>query len=647
MKNKKITIAIISVVALLLVLIGLTYAYWLVTKTQTNSNIISSACLDITLDDESDAINLGSQYPLSNEEGMALTPYTFTVTNNCNTSVDYQVALESIGDEATAIASSALKVALDTKAELLSNKATVTPTVSGAYASHKLGMGTLASRGSEGSSVTHSLRIWIDENAPISEADKTYQSKISVTIGQGITNPIKEGPLAYDILANNDEATTLSATWVSKEPAAETYSSVSKTSNYWYGTSYTIDETGNYQLSGEVVQATLEECRAGTKACGEYTLKNATQDYKTTTLYKITSFTNATKADTSSTLYMTTQSITAKNDFTIANVDGEGGLYKTIDDLGDSYYYRGDVTNNYVQFGKYAADYKVYTLSDADACWNSSCVYTTLEMCQSLADYDYDPSASCVEAQSVDAGKDMYWRIVRINGDGTIRLVYDGTEKVTNGTSHSATIGNSTYNQEDYLNVNYGDSDIKGVVDGWYNTHLKTNYGSYIADGIFCNDKEVAKSYYYTEDGDETDAEHAYYTNVDYAPYTRLYEKKAPQLTCTRPEDRYTTSTNIGNGELTHPVGLLTADEVVLAGGLIWNSNENYYLVSGDYFWTSAPCSSYEYVVVAAGVWYVNGDGYVGYDIVRSVTGARPVINLRSDVLFEGNGSFETPYVIQ
>ena len=215
LRDKKIVFGLIAVLSLVLVLIGVTYAYWLVTKAQTNSNIISTACLDITLDIEANDISLSNQYPLSDEEGMALTPYTFTVTNNCNTSVDYQVALEAIGDETSSISASALKVALDDNVSLLSSKSMVLTTISGAYVSHKLGMGRLAASGNDGSSVTHSLRIWIDESAPISEANKIFQSKISVTIGQGIEAPaFPEGTMAYEILANNDEATTLSATWV-------------------------------------------------------------------------------------------------------------------------------------------------------------------------------------------------------------------------------------------------------------------------------------------------------------------------------------------------------------------------------------------------------------------------------------------------
>ena len=618
MKDKKTKIAIISVVALLLVLIGVTYAYWLVTKTQTNPNIISSACLDITLDNESAAINLGSQYPMSYEEGMKLTPYTFTVTNNCNTSIDYQVALESIGDEEGAIKASALQVALDESADLLSNRAPVTTTVSGAYAAHRLGYETLTASGSEGSSITHSLRIWIDENAPISEANKTFQSKISVTIGQGVSNPIKEGTMAYDILANNNEPTTLNATWVSKEPEAETYSSVSKTANNWYGTEYTFDtETRTYQLSGDLVQATLTECRDGTKACGEYTVFSSTQDYKRTALYKITSFTSKEKADTSYYLYMTTQSIKAKNDFSTPTVDGEGGLYKVVDDLGESYYYRGDVTNNYVQFGQYAAN-------------------TTIEISSS--------DNWSTETITFNEDSPIYWRIVRINGDGTIRLIYAGTTKSQNGTNYLANIGATDY----FNSIDYSTTNIKDKIDTWYQTHLHRDYGKYIADGIFCNDKEVTASYYYDENHEPTTQENAVYTDTQFASRKRLQELKAPILTCKRKEDRYTVNQSLGNGLLIYPIGLLTADEVMFAGGSINDSNPNFYLASDDNFWLLTPDSIDQTSVGTSIIWrwdeYSDNLFADGMPATRAI---RPVINLRADVEFTGDGSYETPYVIK
>ena len=536
MNNKKTRIAIISVVALLLVLIGVTYAYWLVTKTQTNSNIISSACLDITLDNEANDIRLSSQYPMSDEEGMKLIPYTFTVTNNCNTSIDYQVALESIGDEEDAIKASAIKVALDTRSDLLSNKATTNVTENGAYASHKLGMGTLSASGSEGSSVTHSLRIWIDENAPISEANKIFQSKISVTIGQGIEAPeFPEGTLAYDILANNEEAVELNTAYteVDANTIAADVAPMLLEVSYWYGTEYRFDSENGYTLSGDLVQATVDECRNGTKTCGKYSLMSDDATLTSTLLYEITDF-------GTSGIVISTKKIGVTNIFSNTPTAEEAGLYKTVDDLGESYYYRGNVTNNYVQFGAYAAN-------------------------------------STVNGTTFTETTPMYWRIVRVNGDGTIRLVYDGTAKVENGVEHTVVFDYSSYNSEyndpKYVGYTYDngdgtqvDSSAKTVLDTWYNTHLKTSYGGYIADGIFCNDREVTSIVYTDSIGAPMLPENAEYMNEYYAPYTRLIQNKKPKLTCTRTEDKYTTRTDLGNGLLIHPVGLLTADEMFFAG---------------------------------------------------------------------------------
>ena len=310
--------------------------------------------------------------------------------------------------------------------------------------------------------------------------------------------------------------------------------------------------------------------------------------------------------------------VTTTPDFSQAATDVNTNIYKAEDDFGTSYYFRGAVTNNYVQFGAYASNSKINVM-DPDSWENTEVIFS-----------EETP---------------MYWRIVRVNGDGTIRLVYDGTEKVENGTNHRANVGLTTYNADDSLNVNYGDSNIKGVVDTWYDTHLKTNYGSNVADGIFCNDKEVSSYTYYDEDWNTTTQGNAAYTDTNYAPYDRLGNKKAPSLTCTRTEDRYTTKTSLGNGQLTHPVGLLTADEVFFAGGKAAR-NYSYYLYSGDYFWTSAPYfSSVSYG--GAYVWNVSVDGTVTSDRVTHDYGARPVINLKANVSFTGNGSFETPYVIQ
>jgi len=539
LKNKKVVYTIIGIVSVLLVALAATYAYWLVTKTQTGENEITAGCLDITISGEKNDIELTNQFPMSDEDGMKLIPYEFTVTNNCNTSVDYHVNLEAIeaGDE---IGTDSIKAVLnESTPRKLYNYVGADTTIENAYEAYTLGYGTLAASGSEGSSTTYKLRVWIDEDAPISEMNKTFKSKISVTIGQGIS--AQGNALASLILEDAEE--------------------------------------NNY-------------------------------------------------------LYTTTP------DFNTVNADGEYGLYSAEDDYGTSYYFRGDAENNYVKLGIWKE-----TASEVKGCMaagiEASCVgetFETMEACEASSN-NY---AWCNEMKYADEGNDMYWRIVRINGDGTIRLVYDGTSAVANGTKKTAIIGRTAYNTN-YENAKYVgytyddgngtqvDSTIKGVVDKWYANNLESEYGKYIADSIFCNDREVTST-----SG----------TTQYYGAYTRLYTNKTPKLSCTQDADKYTVSNTRGNGFLTKPVGLMTADEIAMAGGKYGASNSNFYLYTGSTFdWSMTPSyfdGSY------ARVWYVYDAGYLmHYRVSSSEHGVRPVINLKADVLFEGDGSYDTPYVIK
>ncbi len=539
MKNKKTMIAIVSVIAVILVLIGVTYAYWLVTKEQQGENVISSACLDIEMSGQKD-INLPSQYPLADEDGMELVPFEFIVTNNCKANIDFQINLETLGVEENTIIPSAIKVALNNDVSLLSEKAETSPTLSDAYTARKLLVGTLGYADESSPlppSKVYYLRLWIDKDAPVSEQNKMFTSKITVTVGQNIFNPYKEGTLAYNLISK-------------------------------------YDEDGPINI-----------------------LSN----------------------------------------FNAPTVDNEAGMYKAFDDLGTSYYLRGDVTNNYVKFGTYSEDiiaYRGYFPTGTD--FNE---VATLEECTS------NTLLNCVEYIYANEGDSMYWRIARINGDGTIRLVYDGIEKVANGTNHKATIGlieyNTNFNDVKHVGYTYestdaegstiqADSTIKAYLDNWYNNNLKTNYGKYIADGIFCNDRTIGSVNGITQ---------------YFAAHDRLSVYK-PQLICANKNDRYTVDDiTIGNGYLSNPVGLLSADEVLFAGGSASNtssSNNTYYLSFEENYWTSSPSTflSGPYIYSVKNGW-IDGGAFV-----RGYNGARPVINLKADVKFTGDGSFETPYEI-
>ena len=287
-----------------------------------------------------------------------------------------------------------------------------------------------------------------------------------------------------------------------------------------------------------------------------------------------------------------------------------GYLCKAPDAYGDSYYYRGNVTNNYVKFA------------------------------------------------------DKYWRIVRINGDGTVRVIYDGTSAHANGESSSdRQIGtsafNSSYKDNAYVGYMYGqtgastyaaahantnNSTIKAYIDNWYKTNIVgTANEQYLADNIFCNDRSISsnKPDSYNNLGYGTNATaYRWY----YGPWSSGGYNSNMRLTCPQKNDAFTVSdTTNGNGALTYPVGLLSTDEIVLAGG--WNaSNSGYYLYSGQYWWASSPSSFYGSI---AYVRYVSSDGNANTNYyVVDINGVRPVFNLKAEVLAQGSGTATDPYRI-
>ena len=230
--------------------------------------------------------------------------------------------------------------------------------------------------------------------------------------------------------------------------------------------------------------------------------------------------------------YVPTAGETILNNITINNgtptfssiATTDQGVYKVSDPVygGYSYYWRGAVTNNYVKF----------------------------------------------------AGK--CWRIVRINGDKSIRLIYDGATCHANGTSTADSIAvastayNTSYNQSYYVGYTYTTgsqrtlsgtaSNAKTKLESWYNSNIgnNTTYSSKVADGKYCNDRNTGEKYSGWS-GTWTTTWSANGTSFAYAGVDRLWNKYQPTLACNS-GDVYTLK-----------VGLITADEVEFAGG----KNEN------------------------------------------------------------------------
>ena len=261
-----------------------------------------------------------------------------------------------------------------------------------------------------------------------------------------------------------------------------------------------------------------------------------------------------------------------------------------------------------------------------------------------------------------------YWRILRINGDDSIRMIYAGDasvidaldnkeEVLKNGYDDSTTkytqIGesffNSSYNDNAYVGYMYGipgsttyeethaninNSTIKETVDEWYENHIKnTEYEQYISDTLFCNDRSFAASNTGTGVGNSFTR----YRGNSYLDYVFL--------TCTQQNDRFTVDDAIiGNGDLTYPIGLINLDEIYLAGGYASHINRNYYLYNGSYYWTLSPSSFSSNAFVR----YMGFDGIVyGSANVTNSRGVRPVINLKPNSLNTGDGTASNPYQIQ
>ena len=191
-KKLKITLASVGILLTLCICIGISYAYWLTTKTQTDTNVARANCFDTQFIENSSAINLEKQFPVTDEQGEALKPYSFTIKNTCTYSANYQINLETI---ASTLKLKNLRVKIGTKdSELLSNypDASASKVISDATDARRLAVGTLDT----GDSMTYELRVWLDKDTTLddinntADADNSWQGKITVTttLATDITN---------------------------------------------------------------------------------------------------------------------------------------------------------------------------------------------------------------------------------------------------------------------------------------------------------------------------------------------------------------------------------------------------------------------------------------------------------------------------
>ena len=593
-------------------------------------------------------------YPISDEDGRKLTPYSFTITNTCDILAGYTVNMEML--EGTTLNSKYLDVMVNNEQiKLLTNYESTDTVITGSTESRILAKGTLAYN----DSVDYTVRFWMDKDVEDTESmNKLFKSKIVISATPSSWNPKDAG---YDtlhdaILANEYQTTPADALkkieakgepdlsntapeikWLEKagesttrqviKPTAEAISTVPELSNLSTDEQYMYICTTK-TFNSETARYTLSDCSLKNPTIlnysdnvkyyysAEYMAYNQTASKlyvaKNTSdimVYQITGATKSTSTQTTSGITYATNaynlSCVALTETELEADKSDKGLYQEIDDYGITYYYRGNVKNNNAYFAGF------------------------------------------------------YWQIIRINGDGSIRLMYNGSVK--NATGINKIINSKTYqfnnlnNDPAYIGYMYGNPDgttfdevhnnispspIKTVVDNWYKTNIDDKeYSNYISTAVgFCGDRTV----YSGGDGIQTD-------KTSYFGTYGRHVKNIAQFTCPNVErDLYTsTDSNIGNNSLTYPVGLITYDELAFAGMDNGHINKLSWAYSTQHYWTISPSlfnalSGYGYE------WMLHSAGYlVNWWGVTGSLGIRPVINLKSDVkITGGTGTSTDPFVI-
>ena len=364
-------------------------------------------------------------------------------------------------------------------------------------------------------------------------------------------------------------------------------------------TSFTVTPNSGYKLELE-----SDTCN-GTLSGNTYTISNITGN-------KTCSITFKQYLPLYDKILADNTTIKTRTDFnTTFTETNTGTLYKATESIAgntpkDVYYFAGDAKNNWVKFGGF------------------------------------------------------YWRIIRTNYDGSIRLLYSGT-------SHNTTAGyigtskfNTSTNDPMYVGYKYGttdslennrlntnDSTIKTYIDNWYNNNL-SSYSKYIStEAVYCNDRELVPESTYKTDG----------TTFYYAPFGRLNTNKTPTYNCTNIKDAFSGSNS--EAKLTYPIGLMTADEIAYAGGKAITSLPSpyawYYLnsaggsITGSTIWWSLSPSYW--LGSLSGVWGVYGSilpSYLNGSSVADTYAVRPAISLKSCIKYStGNGTANNPYTIE
>ena len=573
MKNKKkqMIITLIAIISLIVITIGVTYAFFNYAKEGTTDNTIKTGSITFLYTEVSGVgkgISLTDAYPVADSIGKVQVGegkvFDFKVTSNIsmNSSIGYQVTARK--KTGSTLANNAVKVYLTevngTEQELLLSKYSEldqTDKVDSSKFDERILYEATVPANTKNYEKNFRLRMWVSDDTDFSDGsmnDKTFTLTVNV---------YADGKVVTD---NLDTTNTLDSITVSDCTLDPVFNSAT--------TEYSCTVKNN--ISNVTVNATATSSKSkvrglGTKelAVGKNTLPiRVIAEDGSEKIYNV-NITRKAGATSLKNEIMKNTVITANPTLTTSsnNTSDASGLYaSTATNTGNpTYYFRGNVENNYVSFAGFT------------------------------------------------------WRIVRINEDGTIRIIMQ--DGINDNTKYKF---NSNYNNYTYMY--YSNSQAKSTLESWYQTNIesKSNLAQNVATGAYyCEQAKVKNSSSWTSGNANMTV---------YSSYTSSFK-------CA--ED--------GNnkGLINSSIGLLSYDEVVYAGGYYNQNNSDYYLNNSSIYWyTISPAGFFS----SSRVWVITHVGtiYNYYAGVNDSHCLRPVINLKSDTqISSGDGTKDSPFVIE
>ena len=622
--NKKKLKLYYGLLITVLCIIGVSFAWFRLYLSQTENNTIASrTCFNTTLTEDTSKISLTDAFPISDEDGLKQTPFTFIIKNNCNSYVKVYITIDSTYRESTDtsyLKDNYMKVNISPEGTTTSKSVILGSQTLTDLENNRKGYIIVSTGLKANEEKSYDLRIWMDSAVTTEQGlNKNWSGKIVVESNASFPT------FAETILANNE--VKIPITDPGKEVNAHVLDDVESRSTsvdtteqayyFTYGTGWEANGT-KFNLTGTAVTSDTY-ANSYSSLVGKYlvsyyipyTGSSTAGTMKTTTnidyVYYVVSATLSS---------FTYKQITSNKNTT------EALLASTEDDYGTSYYFRGAVKNNYVEF--------------ANKCW----------------------------------------RIVRVGGDGSVKLILhndnkagvanpcDAANNSTNaafarysGTTYNSAF-NTNYNDNAYVGFKYGTvgsstyeathantkkSTILTNLETWYNNNLKA-YESVIDDNVWCNDKTNVTDITYNPWNMSIVSGLGYGTNYTYYGATQRLVSASKSAGGTGPSLKC-------NGELSKinsKVGLITADELAYAGYAYGKNNTTTYLQENatDNEWCSLSPESFN--GIRAHVWDVSGsNGYFSNDSVHSTYGVRPSISLKSTTNVTGEGTSSTPFVVK